>query len=143
MREADRHEIKLLREILCELRAIRHELQPKPATSIRFTEITMNLTQAGQTQVFTGTLSPDGSVLASDAIATVTSNDPAVSPSLDSTQLIITVTYPDGWVESTTTPLQFPYATTSASTSQALSATITPSAPPAVLATGISFAQTT
>lgn len=103
----------------------------------------MNPTEAGQTQVFTGVLSPAGSVLAPDAVATITSNDPAVSPSLDSTNLIVSVTYPTGWVESTTTPLAFAYATTSASTGQALSATITPSAPPSNLATSISFAQTT
>jgi hypothetical protein len=112
------------------------------ATRISFMEITMNPTQAGQTQVFTGTLSPAGSVLAPDAVATIASNDPAVSPTLDSTQLIVSVTYPEGWTESTTTPLVFTYATTSASTDQALSATITPSAP-VVLATGIGFKQTT
>lgn len=103
----------------------------------------MNPTQAGQSQVFTGTLSPAGSVLAPDAVPTITSNDPAVSPTLDSTGLIVSVTYPAGWVESTTTPLAFAYATTSASTGQALSATITPSAPPSNLATSVSFAQTT
>ena len=106
----------------------------------------MNPTQAGQTQVFTGTLAPSGSVLATDAVATITSNDPAVTPTLDSTQLIVTVTYPAGWVESTTTPLSFAYATTSVSTGQALAATIVPSAPPVVapvLATSIAFAQTT
>lgn len=105
----------------------------------------MSPTEAGQTQVFTGTLSPAGSILAPDAVATITSNDPAVSPTLDSTKLIVSVTYPQGWVESTTAPLVFTYATTSASTSQALSATITPSAPPPpppVLATSIGFAQT-
>ena len=100
-------------------------------------------TAAGQTQVFTGTLSPAGSVLAPDAVATISSNDPAVSPTLDSTQLVVSVTYPSGWVESTTTPLAFAYATTSASTGQALSATITPGAPAAPLATGIAFAETT
>ena len=137
----DKDEIKLLKAILRTLHDIRGELKPKLSTRIRFEEITMNPTQAGQTQVFTGTLAPAGSVLASDAVATVTSNDPAVSPSLDSTQLIVSVTYPDGWVESTTTPLAFEYATTSASTAQWLSATITPSAPPANLATSISFSQ--
>jgi hypothetical protein len=140
-----------LEHIVHELREIRRELRPpKPsppnlnlATKITFQGDSMNPTQAGQTQSFTGTLSPAGSILAPDAVATVTSNDPAVSPTLDSTQLIVSVTYPQGWVESTTTPLAFTYATTSASTSQALSATITPSAPPSNLATGISFSQTT
>jgi hypothetical protein len=137
---------KLLEEILATEKRIEQELTPKIATAIRFKEITMNPTEAGQTQVFTGTLSPAGSVLASDAVATITSNDPSVSPTLDSTQLIVSVTYPAGWVESTTTPLAFTYATTSASTGQALSAVITPSAPPPpppVLATSIAFAQTT
>jgi hypothetical protein len=106
----------------------------------------LNPTAAGQTQVFTGTLSPAGSVLAPDAVASISSNDPTVAPTLDSTQLVVSVTYPAGWVESTTTPLVFSYSTTSASTGQALSATITPSAPPPpppVLATSIAFAQTT
>src|ERR1039457_6158831 len=98
----------------------------------------MNPTAAGQTQVFTGTLSPVGSVLAPDAVATITSNDSAVSPTLDSTNLSVSVTYPSGWNESTTTPLAFAYATSSASTGQALSATITPGAPASNLASSIS-----
>ena len=139
--------VELNRRILHELEAIRRELHRKPlATSITFTqENPMNPTQAGETQVFTGTLSPAGSILAPDAVATITSNDPAVSPTLDSTQLVVSVTYPAGWVESPSTPLEFAYATTSASTGQALSATITPSAPPPpapVLATSIAFNQT-
>ena len=135
--------LKVLERILHELVDIRRELQPKPlATSIAFRETSMNPTAAGQTQVFAGTLAPPSSVLAPDAVATITSNDPAVSPSLDSTKLNVTVTYPAGWGESATTPLAFAYATTSASTGQALSATITPSAP-VVLATSISFQQTT
>jgi hypothetical protein len=154
--EHDPEVVRLLKHVLHELREIRRELRPPPppppppppvlSTSISFKEITMNPTAAGQTQVFTGTLAPAGSVLAPDAVATVTSNDPAVTPTLDSTQLIVSVTYPGGWVESTTTPLAFAYATSSASTGQALSATITPSAPPPpppVLATSIAFAQTT
>ena len=130
-------------EVLRRLDQIERLLKKPFSTSIIFTEITMNPTQAGQTQVFTGTLSPAGSVLAPDAVATITSNDSAVTPSLDSTQLIVSVTYPLQWVENATTPLVFTYATTSASTSQALSATITPSAPPSNLATGIGFVQTT
>lgn len=130
-------------EVLRRLDRIEQLLRQRFSTHISFEEITMNPTQAGQTQVFTGTLAPAGSVLAPDAVATIASNDPSVSPSLDSTQLIVTVTYPTGWVESTTTPLAFDYETTSVSTGQALSATITPSAPPAALATSITFAQTT
>ena len=137
---------EILEHILHELREILRLLKPPTAVSISFKEITMNPTEAGQTQVFTGTLSPDGSVLASDAVAKIESNDPAVQPTLDSTQLIVSVTYPAGWTENATTPLVFSYTTSSATTSQALSATITPSAPPPpppVLATGIGFAQTT
>jgi hypothetical protein len=121
-------------------------LEPKSlATAVVFEEMSMNPTEAGQTQVFTGTLSPVGSVLAADALVSITSNDPAVVPVLDATKLVVSVTYPEGWTESTTTPLTFVYATSSASTSQALSATILPSAPPPpapVLATGIGFSQT-
>jgi hypothetical protein len=149
--QANREDIETLRLMLHELKEIRRSLEPCPppppptstlATAITFQENPMNPTQAGQTQVFTGTLSPVGSVLAPDAVVTITSNDPAVTPTLDSTQLVVSVTYPTGWTESATTPLAFQYATTSASTSQALSATITPSAPPSNLATGISFAET-
>lgn len=139
--EPDEHDEELLRQILHELREIRRELKPPLSTRIAFKEITMQSTAAGNTQVFTGTLSPAGSVLAPDAVATVTSNDPAVTPTLDASQLVVSVTYPAGWTESTTTPLAFAYATTSASTGQAFSATITPSAL-VNLATSVSFAQT-
>ena len=98
--------------------------------------------QAGNTLVYTGTLTPAGSILAPDFVATVTSNDPAVVPTVDPTGLIVTVPLPAGWVESTTTPLAITYATTSASTGQALAGTITPGAE-TVLATGVTFAQTT
>ncbi len=147
--ELEREEIALLYRELYLLQQICHPFPPPPlATKISFTQENpmSNPTEAGQTQVFTGTLSPAGSVLAPDAVATISSNDPAVSPTLDSTQLIVSVTYPAGWVESATTPLAFAYATTSATTSQALSATIVPSAPPPpppVLATSIAFQQTT
>ena len=140
----DEHKIvKLLERILRVAENIDHKLHQRLSTHVTFEEITMNPTEAGQTQVFTGVLSPKGSVLAPDAVATITSNDLAVSPSLDSTNLIVSVTYPDGWVESTTTPLAFAYATSSAITGQALSATITPSAPSSNLATSIGFNQTT
>lgn len=136
--------IELLEQSLHELRQIRRELYHPIPTSIRFQEITMNPTAAGQSQVFTGTLSPAGSILPADATFTVTSNDPAVSPSVDATGLIVSVTYPDGWVESTTTPLTFSYEAASASVpSFSLTTTITPSSPPVPFATSIAFAQTT
>ena len=137
----------LLVELVCSiderlehLERLVHRLISKP-TSITFKEISMNPTAAGQTQVFTGTIAPAGSVLPSDSVFAVTSNDPAVSPSVDSTGLIVSVTYPQGWTESATTPLAFSYTATSASTGMSLAATITPSAP-VVVPTGITFAQT-
>jgi hypothetical protein len=118
------------------------EIQHLTPTAISFKESTMNQTQAGQSQVFTGTLSPAGATMPPDATFTIASNDPSVSPSVDSTGLIVSVTYPTGWVESTTTPLAFAYTASSASTNMSLAATITPSAP-AIVPTGITFAQTT
>ncbi len=137
--------LKVAEHTLHELREIKRELQPKPfPTAIQFKEITMNPTEAGQSQVFTGTLVPAGATYPSDTQFTLTSNDPAVTPTLDSTGLIVSVTYPAGWVESATTPLQFAYSATSASENGSLSATITPSAPPLpAFPTGINFAQTT
>lgn len=119
--------------------------QPNTPTAISFHEVTMNPTAAGQTQVFTGTLSPVGSAFPTDVKTTITSNDTAVSPSLDSTGLIVSVTYPNGWVESTTTPLAFTYSASSASNpTWNLGATITPSVPPAPpLPLSITFFQTT
>ena len=141
------HPETLLVELVCSiderlerLERLVHRLISKP-TSITFKEISMNPTAAGQTQVFTGTIAPAGSVLPSDSVFAVTSNDPAVSPSVDSTGLIVSVTYPQGWTESATTPLAFSYTATSASTGMSLAATITPSAP-VVVPTGITFAQT-
>lgn len=99
-------------------------------------------TVGGNTLVFTGTLSPAGSVYPSDTTFTVTSNDPAVLPTVDATGLIVTVPLPTGWVESTTTPLAIDYAAASVSTSLSITATITPTAA-VVLPTGITFVQTT
>jgi hypothetical protein len=138
----DREIRHVLDEILHRVRAIERELRPHHPTHITFGEITMNPTAANSTQVFTGTLTPAGSVLPADSAFGITSNDPAVSPSVDATGLVVSVTYPDGWVESTTTPLTFGYTASSASAGMSLSATITPSAPPAPVPTGISFAQT-
>ena len=123
-------------------RAIEHPTYALP-NSISFTETTMNPTAAGQSQVFTGTLAPAGATYPADTTFTITSNDPAISPSVDSTGLIVSVSYPAGWTESTTTPLAFSYAAASASNpTMAVTATITPSAP-VTLPTSITFAQTT
>jgi hypothetical protein len=149
--QADREDLETLHLIARELAKIAHDLAPPPpppqlATAIHFTqENPMLPVEAGYTLIYTGTLSPAGSILAPDFVATVTSNDPAILPAVDPTGLVVTVPLPAGWVESTTTPLTIAYGTASASTGQALSATIVPGAEviPPVLATSISFAQTT
>ena len=127
------------------LRQLRHELKPKHPTSTRFTEITMNPTEAGQSQVFTGTFVPAGSVPPADAQYAISSNDPAVEPTVYATGLIVSVTYPPApWAESTTLPLAFNRTASSASVpSWSLSDVITPSAPPASLPTSTKFVQTT
>jgi hypothetical protein len=151
-----REDRETLHLILRELEKIARELSPPPSSTptpstITFKETTMNPTEAGQTQVFTGTLSPAGAAYPAGTTFTVTSNDPAVSPTLDPTGLIVSVTYPNGWSESTTTPLQFDYATSTFTpvapgTATQITAVITPSAPPPPATptpNSISFAQTT
>lgn len=125
-----------------------HRHEHELPTQIIFTETTMNPTEAGQIQEFTGVLAPTGSAFPSDVVVTVTPNDPSLASdvSVDSTGLIVTANYPAGWVESTTTPLSIAYSATSASNpAWSLSATITPSAPPpppSTLPTSITFTQT-
>ena len=100
-------------------------------------------TTGGNTLIFTGTLAPAGAVYPAGTTYAATSNDPAVSPSVDPTGLIVTVPLPTGWVESTTTPLAIGYTATGPVAGQSLAATITPSAPASAFPTGIAFAQTT
>jgi hypothetical protein len=128
-----------------ELHKLTHPSHRTFPTDITFQENNMNPTEAGQTQVFTGTLDPAGSSFPADTTFTLTSNDPAVAPTVDATGLVVSVTYPDGWVESAT-PLEFAYEAASVSAGASISATITPSAPVVVggaFPTGIIFAQTT
>lgn len=146
MREVEREEIeyrlKTIEEYLWQIKHILERHQPKTPTRITFKEITMLPTQGGNTLVFTGTLAPAGAVYPSDTTFTVTSNDPAVSPTVDASGLVVTVALPAGWVESTTTPLAIAYQATSVSGPVSISATITHSAP-VVLPTSIFFQQTT
>ena len=140
--------LHLTGEVLHELRLIRHELKPTHIstlpTSTLFQEITMLPTIGGNTQIFTGTFVPAGSVPPTDAVYAVTSNDPAVTPSVDVTGLIVTGPLPVGWVESTTTPLAYTRTASSASNpSWTLNDVITPSAPPVGFPTSTTFAQTT
>ena len=110
----------------------------------------MNPTQAGQSQQFTGVLSPAGSAYPAGTTFTVTANDPAVTPTVGSTGLVVSVIYPEGWVESASTPLQFAYSSSqftpvAPGTATQITETITPSAP--VVGSGtpnsIGFTQTT
>ena len=128
-----------------ELHKLTHPDHSHPTVTL-FQEITMNPTTGGNTQVFTGTFVPAGSVPPTDAVYAVTSNDPAISPTVDATGLIVTGDLPAGWVESTTTPLAYTRTASSASNaSWTLSDIITPSAPPAGggFPTSTTFVQTT
>lgn len=139
----DSEVVSLLKSIVHELRAIKHELQPQLPTSTRFTEITMLPTQGGNTLVFTGTFVPAGSVPPADAQYAVTSNDPAVLPTVDATGLIVTIPLPTGWVEGQTLVVTRTASSVSVP-SWTLSDPITPSAPPSAnLPTSTTFVQTT
>lgn len=97
---------------------------------------------AGNTLVYTGTLAPAGAVFPSDSVFAVTSSDPNAAASVDATGLVVTVALNASFVDSTASPLTVGYTATSASTGMSLSASIVPSIP-AVVPTGITFAQTT
>ena len=136
-----------LARVLHIVREIRWEIRPPTTiipTATSFKEITMLSTTGGNTQIFTGTFVPAGSVPPSDAVYAVTSNDPAVSPTVDPTGLIVTGALPVGWVESTTTPLAYVRTASSASVpTWTLSDIITPSAPPVGFPASTAFVQTT
>ena len=138
---SDRH---FEHEVLRRLDKIEALLRKPLPTSTSFSEITMLSTIGGNTQVFTGTFVPAGSVPPPDAVYAVTSNDPAISPTVDPTGLIVTGILPAGWVESTTSPLAYTRTASSVSTpAWTLSDIITPSAPPVGLPTSTTFLQTT
>jgi hypothetical protein len=145
LRESEENARELAR-VLHIVREIRREIRP-PATitptATVFKETTMLPTSGGNTLVYTGTFVPAGSVPPSDALYAVTSNDPAVLPTVDATGLIVGIPLPAGWVESTTLPLAVTRTASSASVpTWTLSDVITPSAP-VVLPTSTNFVQTT
>ncbi len=78
--ELERQNHKLLRKLL-NLHTPKH---------IRFMEITMLPPNPGNTLVFTGTVSPDGSSFAAGTSFTAVSADPNVAASVDSTGLVVT-----------------------------------------------------
>jgi hypothetical protein len=151
---SDRNLLKKLLRVeekeLHELRKIEHDLHPRTPTSISFHEITMNPATAGNTLVYTGTLAPSGSAFPAGTTFAVTSSDPTVSPTVDSTGLVVTIPLPTTFVDDPANPLTVSYTasgiTPVPSTSPtSLSASITPTVPtpPTPTPTGIAFNQTT
>jgi hypothetical protein len=135
--EIEERNTKLLERIL------KQEFPTEFPTGITFQRSNnMEPTEGGSTQIFTGTLAPAGATYPPSTTFAVTSNDPAVTPTVDSTGLIVTIPYPTGWVENPTTPFAVGYSATGPVSGESITATITPSAPPATFPTGISFAQT-
>lgn len=132
------------------LQQISDDLAPviQTPTIITFQETTMLPPVAGNTLVFTGTLTPAGSAFPAGTTFTVASDDPNVTASVDSTGLIVTAVLGPNfaageadiitWTTSTFTP--------EPSTSPAsLTATIdiTGQAPPTPTPTAVTFVQTT
>lgn len=144
-------EIKLLRDILHQskeqtfiLREIYKRTRSFP-TGITFKENTMALAPvAGNTLVYTGTLSPVGSAFTSATVFTVVSSDPTVTPTVDATGLIVTIPLPSTFVDNSASPFNVVYtATDSTQTPVAsITATITPSIP-TPFPSSIAFTQTT
>jgi hypothetical protein len=142
-REEIEYRLKTIEEYLWQIRHILEKVcPPETPTNISFKETSMLPPVAGNTLVYTGTLSPAGAVFPSDSVFAVTSSDPTVTPTVDATGLIVTIPLPSTFVDNESSPFSVTYTATSASTSMSLSATITPSIP-AVVPTGITFAQTT
>lgn len=144
MSDHETHELlkkieRTLREILETLR------QPTTPTRITFKENTMLPPVAGNTLVYTGTLATTGAVFPTDSVFALVSSDPTVTPTVDSTGLIVTIPLPSTFVDDPNAPFNVGYTATSASPGMALTATITPSipTPPPVVPTSITFAQTT
>src|ERR1700733_13616526 len=132
------HEHELLKKILEDVHR-NHELEERnnrllhdilhrlsrphgTPTSISFQEITMLPPVAGNTLVYTGTLAPAGAVFPSDSVFAVTSSDPTVTPTVDSTGLIVTIPLPSTFVDNPASPFTVGYTATSASTGMSLSA---------------------
>jgi hypothetical protein len=132
----EREQTRILERIL-------HAVEPRFPTSISFKgDSSMLPPVAGNTLVYTGTLSPAGAVYPSDTTFTLVSSDPTVTPTVDVTGLIVTIPLPATFVDNPATPFNVVYTAASVSAAGSITATITPSAP-AVFPTGVTFAQTT
>lgn len=150
---------RLLDEILGQLREnnrllrrLVKEEEPKfpTPTSITFQEITMLPPVAGNTLVYTGTISPAGAAFPAGTTFTLVSSDPTVTPTVDATGLIVTIPLPSTFVDNPASPFNVVWSTSTftpepAGSPTSLTATITPSipTPPTPTPTSVVFNQTT
>jgi hypothetical protein len=150
-------QLRILEEILHEIRkqtpiliAIADALTSPPVSTpltIVFQESSMLPPVAGNTLVYTGTLSPDGSQFPAGTTFTVSSNYPNVTPTVDATGLIVTIPLGSDFVDDPGNPLAVRYLSSTFvpvpdTSPAAVSATITPTIPTPT-PVGISFVQTT
>ncbi len=140
--EHDPEVVRLLKEIARTLRRIEHEILPTLPSTIVFKETPMLAPVAGNTLVYTGTLTPVGALYPADTTFALVSSDPTVTPTVDSTGLVVTIPLPSTFVDNPASPFNVGYTALSTSNpGWTVVATITPSIP-SVLPTGISFVQT-
>jgi hypothetical protein len=91
----DEQIIELLESALHELRAIKHKLFPPTPTAVWFNQENPMLPAVpGNILVFTGTIEPSGTAFPAGTNFSVISSDPAVSPTVDETGLIVTIPIP-------------------------------------------------
>ena len=148
--EGEKEEVVILKRILHVLHQIEHNTRPPKITTplaITFRRIVMLDPVAGNTLVYTGTLSPAGSKFPSGTTFTVTSNYPNVTPTVDDTGLVVTIPLGSDFVDDPNNPLSVNWETSTFTPSpdtspNQLRATITPTIP-TVTPTGIDFVQTT
>ena len=145
----DQRETKhLLHIILRRLEKLLEPHSPTPITIIFKENTAMALAPvAGNTLVFTGTLSPAGSTFPAGTTFAVVSSDPTVTPTVDVTGLIVTIPLPATFVDDPANPFNVVYTASGitpnpASSPTSITATITPSVA-ALSPVGIAFNQTT
>ena len=126
------------------------ELRRATPSQIEFQEVTMNPAVAGNTLVYTGTLSPSGSAFPAGTTFTVLSSNPNAVATVDSTGLVVTIVLGAAFVDDAAIPLTVSYSSSTftpspQSSPASITATITPTVPVAATPTptGIEFAQTT
>lgn len=105
---------------------------------------------AGNTLVYTGTISPAGAAFPAGTTFTLVSSDPTVTPTVDATGLIVTIPLPSTFVDNPASPFNVVWSTSTftpepAGSPTSLTATITPSipTPPTPTPTSVVFTQST